>query len=71
MIEIDEYELHIVDFEAVVCYKEGIQLFLEVVQQIQDKNKKVKYRDKAEQYLQELLIKYFFCYRLFYEAKWR
>jgi len=38
--------------EAVVCYKEGIQLFLEVVQQIQDKNKKVKYRDKAEQYLQ-------------------
>jgi len=38
--------------EAVVCYKEGIQLFLTVVQQIQDKNKKAKYREKATEYLE-------------------
>jgi len=38
--------------EAVVCYKEGIQLFLAVVQQIQDKNKKAKYREKATEYLE-------------------
>lgn len=35
-----------------MCYKEGIQIFLTVVPQIQDKNKRVKYREKATQYLE-------------------
>merc|ERR1712025_1052432 len=37
--------------EALVCYKEGLQLFLAVVQSITDKEKKVKYRLKASEYL--------------------
>jgi len=37
--------------EAVVCYKEGLQLLLATVQNIQDKTKKLKYREKAAQYL--------------------
>ena len=37
--------------EALVCYKEGLQLFLGVVQAITDKDKKAKYRLKASEYL--------------------
>jgi len=37
--------------EAVVCYKEGLHLLLSVVKNIQDKNKKLKYREKATEYL--------------------
>jgi len=37
--------------EAVVCYKEGLQLLLSAVQEIQDKNKKLRYREKATEYL--------------------
>merc|ERR1712142_302465 len=37
--------------EALVCYKEGLQLFLAVVQSVTDKEKKVKYRLKASEYL--------------------
>lgn len=49
--------------ESLVCYKEGLQLFLKVVQAVTDKDKKVKYRSKAEEYLgrsekvQELVAK--------------
>merc|ERR1719470_152615 len=49
--------------EALVCYKEGLQLFLGVVQSITDKDKKAKYRLKASEYLdrsekvQEILSK--------------
>nr|ALS04243.1 MIT domain-containing protein 1 [Acartia pacifica] len=38
--------------EAVVCYKEGIQIFLTVVQGLQDKTKKARYREKASEYLE-------------------
>ena len=37
--------------ESLVCYKEGLQLFLEVVQAITEKEKKAKYRAKASEYL--------------------
>ena len=37
--------------EALVCYKEGLQLFLRVVQDVTDKDKKAKYRLKASEYL--------------------
>ena len=37
--------------EALVCYKEGLQLFLGVVQAVTDKDKKTKYRLKASEYL--------------------
>jgi len=37
--------------EAIVCYKEGLQLLLAVVPNIQDKNKRLKYREKATEYL--------------------
>ena len=37
--------------EALVCYKEGLQLFLGLVQAITDKDKKAKYRLKASEYL--------------------
>ena len=37
--------------EALVCYKEGLQLFLVVVQAVTDKEKKTKYRQKAAEYL--------------------
>lgn len=37
--------------EAMLCYQEGLQLFLASMQKIQDKNKKQKFRDKAEEYL--------------------
>ena len=37
--------------EALVCYKEGLQLLLEVMKTIGDKEKKNKYRQKAEEYL--------------------
>lgn len=37
--------------EALVCYKEGLQLFLDVVQAVTDKEKKAKYRTKAGEYL--------------------
>ena len=37
--------------EAIVCYKEGLQLLLEVMKTIGDKEKKQKYREKAESYL--------------------
>ena len=37
--------------EALVCYKEGLQLLLEVIKTIGDKEKKNKYRQKAEEYL--------------------
>ena len=34
-----------------MCYKEGLQLFLEVVQAITEKEKKAKYCAKASEYL--------------------
>ena len=37
--------------ESIVCYKEGLQLLLEVMKSIGDKEKKNKYRQKAEEYL--------------------
>jgi len=37
--------------ESLVCYKEGLQLFLEVVKDITEKEKKAKYRAKAGEYL--------------------
>ena len=37
--------------ESLVCYKEGLQLFLEEVQAITEKEKKAKYRAKAGEYL--------------------
>lgn len=37
--------------EAIVCYKEGLQLLLSVVQTIQDRTKRTKYREKATEYL--------------------
>ena len=37
--------------ESLVCYKEGLQLFLEVVQAITEKEKKAKYRAKASENL--------------------
>ena len=37
--------------ESLVCYKEGLQLLLEVMKTIGDKEKKNKYRQKAEEYL--------------------
>jgi len=38
--------------EALVCYKEGLQLLLEFIKTIHDKDKKAKYRLKAEEYLE-------------------
>lgn len=38
--------------EAMLCYQEGLQLFLACLQKIQDKNKKLKFREKANEYLE-------------------
>jgi len=38
--------------EALVCYKEGLQLLLEFIKTINEKEKKAKYRLKAEEYLE-------------------
>ena len=37
--------------ESIVCYKEGLQLLLEAMKTIGDKEKKSRYRQKAEEYL--------------------
>lgn len=37
--------------ESLVCYKEGLKVFLDVVQAIVEKDKKAKYRAKAAEYL--------------------
>ena len=37
--------------ESIVCYKEGLQLLLEAMKMIGDKEKKTRYRQKAEEYL--------------------
>ena len=37
--------------EALVCYKEGLQLLLEYIKTISDKEKKSKYRLKANEYM--------------------
>ena len=37
--------------EALVCYKEGLRLFLAVVRSVTGKEKKVRYKQKASEYL--------------------